>query len=82
MDISLDEKTQNDILNICHAYKEIKKTDDIISTPVGDKYLVFITIGLDGNMTTFESHNLADCLEKDVNNLDKIYKTIVHVDPI
>lgn len=82
MDISLDEKTQNDILNICHTYKEIKKTDDIISTPVGDKYLVFITIGLDGNMTTFESHNLADCLEKDVNKLDKIYKTVVHVDPI
>ena len=60
MDISLDVKTQNDILNICHAYKEIKKTDDIISTPVGYNYLVFITIGLDGNMTTFESHNLAD----------------------
>ena len=33
-------------------------------------------------MTTFESHNLADCLEKDVNKLDKIYKTVVHVDPI
>ena len=82
MDISLDEKTQNDILNICHTYKEIKKTDDIISTPVGDKYLVFITIGLDGNMTTFKSHELADSLEKDINSLDKVYNTIIHVNPI
>ena len=56
--------------------------DNIISTPVGDKYLVFITIKLDGNMSTFESHDLADNLEKDVNKLDNIYKTIVHVDPI
>lgn len=82
MDISIDEKTKNDILDICYAYKEIQKAHDIISTPVGDKYLVFITINLDGNMSTFESHNLADCLEKDVSKLDKVYKTVVHVDPV
>lgn len=82
MDISVDDKTKNLILDICHSYKEIQKVDDIISTPVGDKYLVFITINLDGNMSTFESHNLADHLERDVSRLDKIYKTVVHVDPI
>ena len=44
MDISLDEKTQNDILNICHTYKEIKKTDDIISTPVGDILFLLLLV--------------------------------------
>lgn len=82
MDISVDDKTKSDILDICHTYTEIKKVEDIISTPVGDKYLVFITIHLDGNMSTFSSHNLADNLEKDVSKLEKVYKTIVHVDPI
>lgn len=82
MDISVDDKTKNLIIDISKKYSDIKELDNIISTPVGDKYLVFITIKLDGNMSTFESHDLADNLEKDVNKLDNIYKTIVHVEPI
>ena len=82
MDISLDDKTKDLILDIANSYKEIKKIDDIISTPVGDRYLVFLTISLDGNMSTFESHSLADSLETNINGLEKIYKTVVHVNPI
>lgn len=82
MDISVDDKTKDLILDIAHSYKEIKKVEDIVSTPVGAQYLVFITIYLDGNMTTFQSHELADSLESNVNGLDKIYKTVVHVNPI
>ena len=33
-------------------------------------------------MTTFESHTLADDLESTINELDKIHKTIIHVNPI
>lgn len=82
MDISVDDKTKDLILDIVHSYKEIKKVEEIISTPVGDKYLVFVTIYLDGNMSTFESHELADNLESTISGLDKIYKTVVHVNPI
>lgn len=82
MDISVDDKTKNLILDITHSYQEIKKVEDIISTPVGDKYLVFLTICLDGNMSTFESHELADSLEKNITGLDKIYRTVVHVEPV
>lgn len=82
MDISVDDKTKSLILDISHTYKEIKKVEDIVSTPVGDRYLVFITIGVDGNMSTFESHKLADNLEQSINGLEKIYKTVVHVEPI
>ena len=82
MDISVDNKTKDIILDITHTYKEIKKVEDIVSTPVGAKFLVFLTIYLDGNMSTFESHELADNLENNINGLDKIYKTIVHVNPI
>ena len=82
MDISIDEKTKDIILDIAHSYPEIEGVDDIISTPVGDKYLVFITIKLDGNMSTFKSHELADDLEKNITLLDRIYKTVVHVDPV
>ena len=81
MDISIDDTTKNLILKIAQNYKEIQDIKNIISTPVGDKYLVFITIGLDGNMTTFDSHSLADELEKSVTKLDNVYKTVVHVEP-
>ncbi len=56
--------------------------DEISSTPVGYQYVIVLTIYVDGNMTTFESHKLADQLEKDVTLLDKVYKAIVHVEPI
>ena len=81
MDISIDDTTKDLILKIAQNYKEIQDIKNIISTPVGDKYLVFITIGLDGNMTTFDSHSLADELEKSVTKLDNVYKTVVHVEP-
>lgn len=82
MDISIDEKTKDFILDIIHSYKEIKKIDSISSSPVGAQHIIFITVCLDGNMSTFESHKLANSIEETVSNLDNIYKTIVHVEPI
>ena len=75
-------KTEEIITDIAHNYKEIQKLDAISSTPVGYKYIVVLTICVDGNMPTFDSHKLADKFEKDVNELDNVYKAIVHVNPI
>lgn len=82
MDISVDDKTKALIMDIARSYKEIENVKNIVSTPVGDRYLVFITIVVDGNMSTFDSHKLADNLELTVNGLEKIYKTVVHVEPL
>ncbi len=82
MDKSIDLKTRDIILDIAHNYNEIQRLDEISSTPVGYKYIVVLTIYVDGNMSTFDSHNLADRFEKDVNALDNVYKAIVHVNPI
>lgn len=82
MDISLEGKDKDVILDIINGYKEIKKIENISSVPVGAQYMVFVTICLDGNISTFESHKLADNLEKNISALDVVYKTIVHVDPV
>lgn len=82
MDVSINEKTKDLILDIIHTYKEIKKVENISSSPVGAQHIIFITVCLDGNMTTFESHSLANNIEETVNKLDNVYKTIVHVEPI
>ena len=81
MDISVDEKTKDMILDIARAYTEIKSIRSFSSTPVGAKHMIFLTICVDGNMSTFDSHKLADDLEKKVTALDIVYKTIVHVEP-
>lgn len=81
MDISIDETTKDIILDLIHAYKEIKGINELSSAPVGYQYIIFLTIAVDGNMTTFDSHKLADDLEKTIIGLDKVYKAIVHVEP-
>ena len=82
MDISVDEETKDDILNIIKNYQEIKKIDPIRSTPIGYQYIVSITIYVDGNLTTFESHKIADNLEKDIQKIEKISHAIIHVNPV
>ena len=82
MDISLDEETFSEIIDISNSFELIKKVDNVLSTPVGYQYMVFVTISVDGNLSTFESHSLADNLECALQNLDKVYKAVVHVNPV
>ena len=82
MDVSIDSDTEKLILDLAHSYKDIKKVDNISSSPVGYQYIVVVTIYVDGNMSTFDSHKLADSLEKDISRIDKVYRTIIHVNPI
>jgi cation diffusion facilitator family transporter len=82
MDKAIDEKTKEEIFIIVNKYKEIKGTKHFTSTPVGYQYLISISIDLDGNMSTFESHEIADNLEKELNKLPAIYLSIIHVNPV
>ena len=78
---NFDEETKDIILDLVNAYKEVKAVNEISSTPVGYQYVIFLTIAVDGEMTTFESHKLADNLETNIAGLDKVYKAVVHVEP-
>lgn len=82
MDISISPNTKEDIIELSKKYKEIQKIDNLSSTPVGYQYVIVLTIYVDGNMSTFDSHKLADSLEEDIQKLENIYKAIIHVNPI
>ena len=82
MDASIDNKTKEEILDITKKYKDIQKVDHFSSTPVGYKYLISLSIYIDGNMPTYDSHAIADKLEKELNALEPIYLAIIHVNPI
>ncbi len=82
MDTSLDENTKNQILTLVKEHENIKDVSDLYATPTGYHYVVILTISVDGNLSTFESHRLADHLEKDIESVDKVNKAIIHVNPI
>lgn len=82
MDISIDEHTKDKILNLIHNYKEIKSIENIYSTPSGYNHVIILTICVDGNMSTFDSHSLADNLEQDIKKLDNVSDAIIHVNPV
>ena len=82
MDISIDSETKDIILNLSRNYSEIQKLDAISSTPVGYRYIVVLTIYVDGNMSTFDSHHIADDLEKNIEAMENIARAIIHVNPI
>ena len=82
MDKSIDSRTKDIILDLIDTYEEIKKVDEIYSTPIGYQYIVTITIYVDGNMSTFDSHKIADELEKSVEAIEDVAHAIIHVHPI
>lgn len=82
MDVSLDEETKQTIMDLVKHHEDIKNCYNLYCAPVGYKYLVVFTIAVDGDMTTYESHKLANHLEKDIEKLDKVDKAVVHVHPV
>lgn len=83
MDKSISVETKNEVYEIIDRHKEVKKVIHFNSTPVGYKYQISFTIYVDGNMSTFDSHDIANKLEKEIiKEIDEIYLVIIHVNPI
>lgn len=82
MDRCISDDIKNEVFKIISSHPEIKKVIHFNSTPVGYKYQISFTIYVDGNLTTFESHKIADNLEKEIDkNIEEIYLTVIHVNP-
>ena len=82
MDKAMNEDTKREVLTIIKKYPEVKKIQHFNATPVGYLYQISFTIFVDGNLSTFESHDIANKLEEEISALDDIYVTIIHVNPI
>ncbi len=83
MDKAISNETKQEVYKIIKQHKEIKRIQHFNSTPIGYMYQISVTIYVDGNLTTFESHEIADNLEKEITkNIDEIYLAVIHVNPI
>ena len=83
IDKAMNNEQKNEVYKIINKYSEIKKITHFNSTPVGYKYQISFSIFVDGNLSTKDSHAIADKLEKEIKNtLDDVYLTVIHVNPI
>ena len=83
MDKSLNDDTTKKVYQIIKRHDEIQKVIHFNSTPVGYQYQISFTIYVDGNLSTFESHEIADTLEKEIKKeIPEIYLTVIHVNPM
>ena len=83
MDKSISNETKQEVLNTIKQHKEVKKINHFNSTPIGYLYQISFTIFVDGNLSTYESHAIADKLEKEITSkYDDIYLTVIHVNPM
>ena len=83
MDKSINDDTKNKVFEIINRNQEIKKVTHFNSTPVGYRYQISFSIFVDGNLSTFESHKIADDLEKELaREIKQVYLSVIHVNPI
>ena len=83
MDKSISKETKIKVYDLIKKHEEIKRVTHFNSTPVGYRYQISLTIFVDGNMTTFESHKIADDLEKEIiKTFPEIYLAVIHVNPM
>lgn len=82
MDSCVDEETKNKIIEIIEKHPEVQKINHLNSSPLGAKYMISVSIFVDGNISTFKSHEIADSIEKEISSLHNIQLTVVHVNPI
>lgn len=82
MDKAIDNDTKDKVLEVVKKYSEVKKITHFNATPVGYKYQISFTIFVDGNMSTYESHAIANKIERELEKFPEIYLTVIHVNPI
>ena len=83
MDKSINPKIKEDIYKIITEFDGVKEIVGMHTIPTGYRYILVLTIGVDGKMETFKSHTIADNLQKEIESkFDTIDRVIVHVEPL
>ena len=83
MDKTCPERVKKEVFDIIKKHKEIEKVTHFNATPVGYRYQISLSIFVDGKLSTIESHDIANSLEKEiVKEIEEIYLAVIHVNPI
>lgn len=82
MDKTMNPKKRSEVLKIIKKYPNVKHMSHFVATPVGYQYQISFTIYVDGNLSTYQSHKIANQIEQELKKLPEIYFVVIHVNPI
>ena len=83
MDKSLDEDVRNKIYEYVSNYENVMGVEGLYSIPTGYKYIIVMTIYVEGSLDTFKSHEIADNIQVNIEKqFEEIDRVIIHVEPI
>lgn len=82
MDKTMNPKKRSEVLKIIKKYPNVKRMSHFFATPVGYQYQISFTIYVDGNLSTYQSHKIANQIEQELKKLPEIYFVVIHVNPI
>lgn len=83
IDASLDIDSTNKIKDTVNNFSTDIKMGSMSSIPIGDKYIVVLTVFVDENMTVRESHDITKKLTMKIKQrIRKVDRVIIHVNPI
>ncbi len=83
MDKTCPKSVRDEVYSIIKRHKEIENVIHFNATPVGYRYQISFSIFVDGDLSTRESHDIANKLEKEiVKEIEEIYLAIIHVNPL
>ena len=83
MDQSIDLESTNKIKEIISNFSKEIKMGKMSSIPIGNKYIIVLTIFIDGKTSTLEAHSKTKLLQKEITKkIKKIDRVIIHVNPL
>lgn len=83
MDASLKPEVTEEIAYMIKNDIKVEEIKDMYSISTGYKYILYLTVCVDGNMSTFESHEIANRWEKLLpQEFEQVDQVIIHIEPI
>lgn len=81
IDKCIDANISKELKEQIMKFNGVNHIDEVKSKPTGDKHILIVKISVDPNMTVLESHKIAGMIRDKMRKNDKIYDTIVHINP-
>ena len=81
IDKCIDTNISDEVKEQIIEFEGVNHIDSIKSKPTGDKHMLIVKISVDPNMTVSESHKIAGKIRDKMRQNEKIYDTIVHINP-
>lgn len=81
IDKCIDSNISEEVKEQITQFEGVNHIDTIKSKPTGDKHMLIVKISVDPNMTVSESHKIAGKIREKLRQNEKIYDTVVHINP-